>query len=614
MNNKDKNKQQNRIEEALYEIYKEDVQIDEHYLQNLNKIVVNTINGQKIKEQRRLIVKTKKEKGFFSMIFTGVKWQVAFLTSFLGVLLFGGVAFAAVPGIKEAVLQTPGELYVNSEPEGASVRLSGGKYSNALLGTTPLQLKIKPGNYQVDLELDNYEQYSTMLAVTSGKISTLNITLSKKKSILDTIKEWKTYNDTDYGYEVTYPFDWTITKDIDEPDQSEKIPSTEITGENSKVKISHNLSDNEFSGTQEIIKINNKEYQGVKDQLGWKYILFYKIEASQIDRFLYISFYTKVEDEVAIFDFIKNSIQIYDVQPGEDVSKWNTYMNINLGISLKYPDGWATFEREKNSYEANYEIQSYSSEKWSLRILYSFGYLALLKEYIQVDNPVILNGIKSVKYCSLQCEDNFILELPNRLYLVYQKNEQEEINSEAQKILSTVTLTSENNFVQNVTDFSLGYTLTYPNNWHYEVISSASEFGEIQFTQISNSTVKIKIIPWDEVQDSWQSFMDTITGIKGQIRETSVKIGNVEYRRKEIWKEEKGTFTLQYIIYIQESSQDTIWNPKIQVNNQNIIVLVEDPVSQNSAQMLTVGEYQRELTIVDAIAASIRNSSPSLYE
>ncbi|ADD27716.1 PEGA domain-containing protein [Meiothermus ruber] len=73
-----------------------------------------------------------------------------------------------------------GLLQINSNPQGAQVLLNG-----RVVGTTPLNLTVQPGRYDLELRLNGYQNFRASLSVGSGQTVPVNATLQALRGTLE---------------------------------------------------------------------------------------------------------------------------------------------------------------------------------------------------------------------------------------------------------------------------------------------------------------------------------------------------------------------------------------------------------------------------------------------
>ena len=330
--NNDKNK---KFEESLKDVFQADVSYDKTFKKNMDKLVENTINAKKL-EKKSLGIEKKKSKSLFEMIFHGAKWQMAILTSFLGMLLMSGIVFAAVPSFREKIIPNQGNLLVSSDPEDAEVFIKGGDYSNfTSIGTTPVNKKLKEDNYLLEIRLEEYETYSESIKINISESTNIEVVLKNEKGVLEKVAEWKQYTNLQKGFEIIYPLDW----EVDESNDKKLI----VNNDESKLVINHPIKSDEFNSVTSEIFINEKKYYGYEDYNGWRYVIFDKVESENHSQSILVEFYTNNQEHVQIYDYLNSNIVVYNIV--EEQSESSILVETDR-YKLTLPEGWGSIISE----------------------------------------------------------------------------------------------------------------------------------------------------------------------------------------------------------------------------------------------------------------------------
>ncbi len=602
-------KNNSKFEEALMESFKADVSIDKTYKKNLDKLVDNTIRARKIEEKEREINATKKDKKtrYFSMLFKGAKWQVSLLVSFIGMLFLGGLVFAAVPQVREIIIPTYGELYVNSEPEGALVELKGGEYSEYIsLGTTPLSKQIKEGNYEIKIKLEDYEEYVSSFKLEADKTKSYEIIMNKEMTALERIKEWRTYTDLKKGYELTYPIDWTLygNEVLNENEEDPLYQSIEI--ENDKSKLVLYFGALEIEDELNEFKINNSTYYGIENYEDWKYVIYQKYESENASNNIKIIFYTKDEDDVEVYDYIDSTVKVYDIDEQNGItSSWYTYIKTSSGFSFKYPSNdWIVIENVKNEYFEMYEVKQREFEGDGLKVVYSFGYYDELNNY-EFDSVDSINGMEIKEYISPVCDGKIMYEFPNRFYLLYESTDDLEINEHYEKIIQSFKLLNENQFLK-FTDYDFGLKFTIPIDWYYESADPDPGYVEIRLTTKDEA---IRIKKWGDLSDSWEEYVDSLGLDNATISTSDIKIDRIEYSRWEIWvPNSNGDYDLTNIIYLpKRDGEVSVFDPVVNIGSNEYVIMANCFI-QGQDSIEGISDYDSyRLKILDGIVSDLKS-------
>lgn len=614
------NKKYKRLEEALSESFRADIDMDKTYKKNLDKLVENTIKAKELEQREQVLDKSAnmKNRSFLSIFFNGAKWQATFLASFLGMLLLGGVAFAAVPQLREIVIPTKGSLYINSEPEGALVELRGGEYGTfTSIGQTPLNTKFKAGNYEMKVILENYEEYATTFELEAGKTKSFEVKLKKEMSALDMIKEWKTYTDLERGFEFTYPLKWKFEEVITGEADDLLTQTIKVYGENSELIIyfdTHELENSSYEFT-----ISDSKYFGLEDEQGWKYIIFAEFVSEDTTNLMKIAFYTNKEEDVEIYDFIKSTVKIFDIhEENGNVALWPTFTQEAFGFSFKYPnENWIVVEKEKSEYSAVYEVKPLNMEIEPLEVIYSLGYFKDLNEF-EVDSLVFINGLKVQKYFSPTCDGKSLYEFPNRFYIVYQSTSDMKINEYFEKIVKNFTIFNNNQF-EEISNYDFGLNVTIPETWSYGIAPEYLDFRDVPIIDISSDGNNIYIMRWGDVEGMWDKYVEYLDLDNSTVLVDDIKIDGREYTRWEVWRTESPDSDYAYLdqlLYLpKDISEGSIDNPKMIIGENEFVVVVD--LSVETPKVTEFGMDQETLDesisqedelnskIIDAIVASL---------
>ncbi|MDD3648331.1 MAG: PEGA domain-containing protein [Candidatus Dojkabacteria bacterium] len=592
-------KQLNRLfEEALNKVYKDDVPVDKTFQKNLDKLVENTISLQKLAaEHQEGYDRVKKKRSFLGMFFQGVKWQVAMLSSVLAVLFVGGVTYAAVPSVRNAVndifISSDGSINVNSVPERAEVYLKGVDYTEyTLIGTTPIVKKLKEGNYKMRILLNGYEKYEASFTISSGKSQSYEISLVEKESVLDKIKEWKTYVDLMKGFEFTYPLSWSLVKD------NLGLP-VKVVGENSYFQLS--------SGTNEqsdlvSFDIEGDEYMGLIDHNGYDYIVKDKIADQDGTMRFNIEFATKDETEIEIYKFILDSIKVYS-KAGENgtVGNWLTFARAEYGFSLKYPEtDWIVIEKKSQDTFAEFSVESQDENASIVTVVYSLGYWEGLENFTYSrDNEI--NSYQTKTYTS--SNGQILYEFPNRLFVIKESGQDDETD----KIISSFKVTKPIQY-QVIYDYTFDYSMVLPDSWTYTTEIDNEIFDGSAYANISNHSGNIRIYNWEDVQSDLNEYLESILSTNVTYQVSSIRIADSDYTKLELWEIiENSKYKLGKTLFNDFFDNEfTSWNNEIKVGESGYFIVSEaDIETENYSKLPT--ESQKFLLQAEAVVSSLRS-------
>lgn len=598
-------KNNKKIKAALEIYYSEDVRMNPTYRKNLDKLVDNTIKSEEMKQTS--LPAQKEEKNFFRMIFTSAKWQASFLMSFLGLLLIGGIGIVAFPGLREKIFPSEIPLHVISNPGNAEVllrRIPDESFES--IGITPLNTTIEPGSYDLQIRLSGYEAYSTNFTAESGKPLTYEITLKKSRPALDLIKEWKTYSDLTYGFELTYPLKWSV-QEIDTGLQSnQSFQPFEIVDPESKLAVYPNSEYLEFKDKLSTIEIAGKQYLGITNYSNWNYVIVNTLESANKTNTITLVFYSMNEAHSDIYDFIRESATVFERQQNPaNVSDWNTLDIPMYGLSLKYPVDWISIEKSRSQQYGEFHIQPAGSST-PMRVIYSAAYLQELDEYL-FDTELQINGMVADRYLCGTCEGKFLYSFENRIYVIYQTTEDLAVNEQFEQILETVEII-ETYQQQDISDYSWSIGVTIPEEWQYRISNTDELFDTQQHAKIQDSESTIDIYLWDDIREQWKDFTDSLDITDGYTRGSQIKIAERTYTRFEIWTASETGYALEYVLYLTNTPDeaDPEPDPKVIIGETTYVVLYRGEEVTSDVENIPQSIEER-LGIIDAIVASLED-------
>jgi hypothetical protein len=579
--NKNKNNLE-KLERALHESFGEDVEMERGFKRNLDKLVDNTIEAKKLENEKRVLNQVNSQgstrKSFFATLFSGAKWQVSLLTSFIGILLLGGVAFAAVPELREAIVPTKGKLYVNSVPGAAQVELRGGEYDEyTSVGQTPLEMKLKGGTYDIRLILEDYEEYERSVSVEVGERASFEIKLKEVMKILDTIKEWKTYTDLENGFEFTYPLEWEVKED--------EYSLIMVEGENSFFAV--------YEDSTNIPKYDRYEYSQQEE-----------VKSEDASNKIWVSFYTTKEEEVDIYKFIYSTVKVYDLaEDGTDT--WESYENTHF--SFKYPnENWVVVEKSRTDHYSEYQVLATEGEAEPLTVYYSYGYLKQLNDY-SYESEEYVNGYRVSKYTS---EKGNIYEFPNRIYVYFKSSDDSEVNEIYEKVLSSVTLITEDEF-QTISDYNNNYLITAPASWSYTTTTNDYEFLGVEYSHLWGQNGNLKIFKWDDVADNWDEFMSYFDEEVDYYQTSQVRISDETYTRIVMWTDigvTENIYAVRNVQYVKGEFDGNIKDTdfSVTIGESNFVIMFSPNIDDVSDANYISDKDETTLSLFDAVVASMK--------
>ncbi|MBN2016392.1 PEGA domain-containing protein [Candidatus Dojkabacteria bacterium] len=608
MNNAKEDNNLKRLEEALRESFRQEATMDHTFKKNLDKLVENTIKAKELDQKQAILERTgQKKKGFLEMVFTGAKWQVALLTSFLGVLLFGGLAFAAVPQLREIVAPTKGILYVSSDPEGAKIELRGGEYVDfTLLGEVPIKREIKAGKYEMRVTLEKYEEYITTFELEAGKSVNLDINLKKKQTALEKIKEWKTYTDLERGFEFTYPLNWKFesVSDLDSEDPLHR--AVRIYNENSEMFIYFGTL--EIEEKAEVFSVESVQYRGLEDTDGYKYVVLDEFKDEDETNFVKSVFYTQDLEGLEIYDFIKSTVKVHKrSEDDSQTTSWIKFTRDDFGFSLRYPkEDWIVVERSVSEYYAEYGVKKVNSTDDPLRVIYSYGYFDEQNEF-SFEATEVIGGVSVDKYNSPACDGKYLYAYPNRLFIIYQLTSDADVNEVFGEIINSFQITKENSF-QEIYDYTWMYSLKAPKVWTYSTEINEVEFYGVYYAGLSGEYGIVKIFKWKDVEGSWTDFASTYDSQNLEYRTSTIKIDGLEYKRIEAWINWGGNYSLSRIFYINGDfgGDLTVVDPKVSIGGEYFVIMFVGDVGNIEELTNVPDETESKIRLIDAVVSSMK--------
>lgn len=589
-------KQNRKMEETLERWYRQDVEIDSTYKKNLDKLVENTITAKKLGQMPHQ-TNVYRKKSFFTMLLSSMKWQGAFLASFLFVCMFGGIVFAAVPQFREIIHPTQANINITSVPSGAEVFFKdNGDLDFLSVGTTPFSKKVTAKNYEVKLVLKGYKDHTETITPKVGENVNLEIVLKKDIPAIDKIKEWKTYIDLEQGFEFTYPLSWDFREKTAQ--EGDTFAPIEVVGQNSTFGIYSSASNLSFYNELLEQEINGQKYNLISDTDGWKYIIVKPIESADGSNNILTVFYTNEEQEIEIYDFIASNTHVYDkTTPDNSVENWNTFKDTDLGFSFRYPTDWLVIQRSKDEYFAEYQVRPPQDTYEPLKIIYSFGYLDLLKDYNFYETTVF-NGVEVKKYCSGSCDGKCLYEFPNRLYVLYQATDTIDVNKQFELIAENFVITNQSQ-IQEISDYNWNFSIELPKSWDYEFSYGDSLLGDVSFARAYNGNSEVVLYTWDQVAEKWNNLLSDYKN-NSEIRVSNVTIAGVEYTKNEIWTYQSDVYQLTALYFTKDQNNEGL----VQIGGQQFLILLKSDISTSRIESLAQSSNET-LTLLDTIVTSI---------
>lgn len=165
----------------------------------------------------------KAKAGGLSMLF---KWQFAFLSAIIAVLVIGGGTVMAVPSLREKFLQAVkprATVSITSNPEGAEVWVGP-----VLYGETPLDFRLAEGEHELTVKKEGFADVTETIQLESGKRTDLEAVLVENENTMKYTRDetWNLYQDPENAYSAWFPYDW----DYDwEPFSEGDFASTTVT-------------------------------------------------------------------------------------------------------------------------------------------------------------------------------------------------------------------------------------------------------------------------------------------------------------------------------------------------------------------------------------------------
>jgi len=474
-----------KFNKSLEEVFSSDIQPDKSFVKNLDRVVASSIRVQKA-------MNTKEKKNIFEILFSGIKFQSAFLTSFVIMLLCSGVAFATYQPLREIIKPTKGDFSIETEPTGASVNLKKkGSLEYQNIGTTPIKTKLEAGDYEIEITLEGYSNFTKEISIEAGKKDSLDIILKSDEDVLELIKEWKTYIDEQNGFEVIYPLLWDFNND----------DNVLIIGENSQIEILKDLSTIDACDVDKNIIINDTKYSGIKNSGNWEYVVCEKFISTDGNNILYLVFSTKKSEEIDIFNFISANFVIKNIEE-KQINDFSSYNNTEFGFSFQYPSDLVVIERKIDDSYSEFLLEDMQGNI-NIKFIYSRNYFDELNAYEIIEKEANINGFTVKKYCKNECSE-VLYEMPERFFINYFLNE--DMNDEILETISTFNITGNYKY-QSVYEYDLGLILTMPEDYNYSSIFTydEEEYSElIRFIRRNDDDPTIELYKKSEKESFWE--------------------------------------------------------------------------------------------------------------
>jgi len=284
----------------------------------------------------------------------------------------------------------------------------------------------------------------------------------------DLTADWKTYTNTQYGFEFKYPTNYFLTTQgvlfNDKSSQVKELNSNVNWGDSQWLRLGISLSDkNSINWANDLAKRNliydfqpvgTDELEKINLVAGEKSIISIHRDYPDDSRFVVTAhFYDQNNEQifiglddigpsleesinnpkVRIFDQILSTFKFTD---SVDTSTWKTYTNTQYGFEFKYPVSWAAVIDWDSSPAVDYLSAggarsfvaifptTYPAQDYDGRIdVYSVPKSTVLKDNPHIKNEikvgdVIVNGVTWVKFNSLFGVYDFFTETNSKTYEV----------------------------------------------------------------------------------------------------------------------------------------------------------------------------------------------------
>jgi len=143
-------------------------------------------------------------KGFSTLL----KWQFAFLSAMVAVLVIGGGTVMAIPSLREKVLEAVkprGTVSITSDPETAEIWVGPVSY-----GETPTDIRLPEGDHEITIKKEGFSEVSEDITVVAGKIVSFNGVLVEDENAMKYARSesWNLFQDPQGFYSIKFPYDW----------------------------------------------------------------------------------------------------------------------------------------------------------------------------------------------------------------------------------------------------------------------------------------------------------------------------------------------------------------------------------------------------------------------
>ena len=305
------------------------------------------------------IAKHSKATGFGALL----KWQFAFLSAMVAVLVIGGGTVMAIPSLREKVLEAikpRGTVSITSDPATAEIWVGPVSY-----GETPTDIRLPEGDHEIAIKKEGFADATEEITVTAGKIVSYRGVLIENENEMKYSRDeaWNLYQDPQGLYSMRFPYDWEY--DWDPYDENGLSASTVMftVGETLYAKVY--FTDGEGSSTAEelitqlacegncesepveVTTYGESTYagetlSGVSKQTG-RPTTYLILDLSNIDYTQTLVFET---NSVLAQEFIDR----FKLSATDSDEPLTPYSNQEYGFGFSYPENWELYELYDKTY------------------------------------------------------------------------------------------------------------------------------------------------------------------------------------------------------------------------------------------------------------------------
>lgn len=238
----------------------------------------------------------------------------------------------------------------------------------------------------------------------------------------DLVADWKIYSNSEYGFEIKHPSDWTVS---DEKDLSNQLAiqfvSPGFGSDNFKVFIISFGERGQYFGEKIVlpngmaaIKMDGRNDRGVSEQSiildypivghpksGYVYIFNYQVhEKDNLETYSTPASFT--ESEEALRAKILSTLKF--IEREEVTAGWETYSNASLGFSIKYPSNVRPTSESDDEYNrltsfgSSFEVRLEDDSFPDIGVIYGFLGSEVVSQEIKLGGITGYSAISETGY------------------------------------------------------------------------------------------------------------------------------------------------------------------------------------------------------------------------